>query len=150
MNPYTYSFLDTYATISGPGGSAIALGHGAGVAEEGITIEFSEDNDTMQIGADGKYAHSLHASKAGIITVRLLKTSPTNALLSALYNVQKTSSTLSGKNIIVLTNVASGDNYTCQGCAFTKHPGNSFAKVAGMIDWVFNSGHIDPLLGAGV
>ena len=36
--------------------------------------------------------HSLHADKSGTITVNLLKTSPTNAKLSVMYNAQSLSS----------------------------------------------------------
>ena len=42
----TYSFLDVQATIVGPGG-AFSLGSGAGVAEEGISIEPTGEIDTM-------------------------------------------------------------------------------------------------------
>lgn len=142
----TYSFEDVKATLSGPGG-IIPLGDGAGVAEEGISIEFAEETDTMQIGADGSVAHSLHASKAGKVTVRLLKTSPTNALLTALYNFQRTSSLNFGQNMIVITNVVTGDVYTCTQAAFARYPHNTYAKEAGTMDWEFLAGRIEPTLG---
>lgn len=144
-----YSFTDTQATLTGPGG-LIQLGNGGGAAEEGITIEPIEENVSMQVGADGSWAHSLIASKAHRITVRLLKTSPTNAQLDAMYALQKTSALLTGQNFMQITNTVSGDTYTCQGVAFAKHPSNSYAKIAGMIDWEFIAGQVDSKLGAGI
>ena len=131
-----FSFLDTYATLAGPGGVA-QLANGSGAAEEGVTFEPLEDNVATQYGADGSWAHSLIAPKPFRFTVRLLKTSPLNALLDAMYSLQKTSSLFTGQNFLQLTNLVSGDTYTCQGVAFTKFPSNSYAKVAGMIDWEF-------------
>ncbi|WP_250538812.1 MULTISPECIES: phage protein [unclassified Caballeronia] len=145
----TYSFLNFNASLIGPGG-AISLGAGCGISEEGFTVEFSEDADNMKIGADGTPMHSLNPSKAGKLTVRLQKTSPTNALLSAMYNFQRTSSANWAQNIFTATDTVRGDVYTCQGVAFAKFPKNDFAKEAGMIEWEFNAGIIDPALAAGV
>jgi hypothetical protein len=143
----TYSFLDVKATLSGVGGS-ISLGSGAGCAEEGLSIEYTEETDSMMIGADGKIVHSLHAAKAGRVMIRLLKTSSVNSLLTAMYNLQRTSSLFHGNNIMVITNIATGDIYTCQQVAFARFPNNSYAKEANVIEWEFNVGQIDPTLGA--
>lgn len=145
----TYSFLDVQCAISGPGGSII-LGAGAGNADEGITIEYDEDRDTQTIGADGSAQHSLHASKAGKATVRLLKTSPTNAALSQMANLQFSSAALHGQNTLTLNDTARGDNVTGQLVAFTRHAPSTWAKDAGMNEWTFNIGVLDMLLGAGI
>jgi hypothetical protein len=143
----TYSFLDVAATLSGPGGS-ISLGAGSANSEEGISIEFDEETGTMQKGADGSVVHSLHAVKSGRGTVRLLKTSPVNSLLSSLYNFQRTSSLFYGKNVLVVSNPVTGDVYTCQQVAFAKHPANAWSKDSNVIEWDFNIGVIDPVLGS--
>jgi len=78
---FTYSFKDVHATLAGPGGT-ISLGNGANVAEEGISCEQIEDKTSWQVGADGSVAYSLHAAEIFRVTVRLLKTSPTNQQLS--------------------------------------------------------------------
>lgn len=150
LNPQplaTYSFLDVAATLTGPGAS-ISLGAGAANAEEGISIEFDEETDTMQKGADGAIVHSLHAVKSGRGTVRLLKTSPVNSQLSSLYNYQRSSSLYHGKNVLVVSNPVTGDVYTCQQVAFAKHPANQWAKNSNIIEWDFNIGVIDPVLGS--
>ena len=143
----TYSFLDVKAALVGPGG-ALNLGQGAANAEEGITIEPTEDVDTMTVGADGTPMHSLHADKSGTVTVRLLKTSPVNQKLSQMYAFQTASSSNHGQNTISLSNSHSQDFITCQQVAFKRAPNLTYAKEGGMNEWVFNAGIIDRTLGA--
>jgi len=145
----TYSFLDVHAAIVGVGGS-FSLGSGAGAAKEGITITQTEDIDTMTIGADGQGMHTLHADKSGKVTVRLLKTSPTNALLSAMVAFQRTSGANHGNNTITIVNSTTGDAITCEQCAFSRIPDITYAQEADVIQWVFNSVTINVGLGAGL
>ena len=146
---YTYSFLDTHGAIVGPGGS-INLGAGAGIAEEGITIDPAEDIGSMTIGADGSGMHALHANKSGSVTVRLLKDSPTNSLLQAMYDYQTASSSNYGQNTISFANTVSGDSITCQQVAFARRPSITYAKQAQLLEWKFNCVKIDGILGAGI
>lgn len=145
----TYSFLDVNAAINGPGG-AFNLGQGAGASEEGISIEPSQDVGGMMIGADGTPMHSLYADKSGKITLRLLKTSPVNASLSAMLAFQRTSGANWGQNTISIVDTASGDITTCQSVAFARMPVITYAKDAGMNEWSFNAGILDIGLGGGV
>lgn len=145
----TYSFFDVNASITGPGGS-IPLGYGAGVSEEGITVEMMEDKDTMTIGADGTPQHSLHAGRGGTVTVRLLKSSPTNGLLSAMYDLQTISSALHGFNVVVINNAQSGDIITCTDVGFRKAPNVVYAKEGQFMEWPFNAGVVVSLLGTGL
>jgi hypothetical protein len=142
----TYSFKDVSATIAGPTGSA-NLGFGAAIADEGITIDMLGDKDTMHIGADGTPMHSLHADKSGHITIRALKTSPLNAILQAMYDAQQISSTLWAQNVIIVRENQSGDTTTMQYCAFKKKPNLKYAKEADVLDWEFNAGYVDTVLG---
>lgn len=144
-----YSFLNVNAAIAGPGGAA-NLASGAQVAEEGITIEPVEDKNVMTIGADGAGQHSLVASDARTCTVRLLKTSPINAILMAMYNVQSSSSSLWGRNVITIGDTGAGDAITLQACAFKKVPALTYAKEGGMNEWVFDVVKGDQILGAGL
>ncbi|WP_313048791.1 DUF3277 family protein [Atlantibacter subterraneus] len=142
----TYSFIDVTASMTGPTG-IIDLGYGSANSEEGITVTMAENKNTMTIGADGEVMHSLHAGKAGTITVTLLKTSPTNKKLSLAYNAQSQSSSLWGNNVFVIRNSASGDITTARSCAFQKQPDHANAKEGGTVSWVFDAGKIDQLLG---
>ncbi|ESK40253.1 hypothetical protein P256_00700 [Acinetobacter nectaris CIP 110549] len=142
----TWSFMDTHATLVSDDGS-IDLGYGAAIAKEGITISMSENKNTMTTGADGEGMHSLHCSKSGTITVRLLKTSPANAKLMNLYNTQSASSKKWGKNNFTLNNDASGDNVTGTKLAFQKAPDYNAAEDGATVDWVFDAIKIDMKLG---
>jgi len=144
----TYSFLSVMATISGPGGS-VNLGQGAGAAEEGITITYEEDKDTTTTGADGSIMHSLHAGMTGTITLRLLKTSPSNAILNQMFNFQRQPTGINwGQNVIRVMDVVRGDVASGRGMAFTKHPDVSYAKDPAVMEWAFR-GVVNETLGLG-
>lgn len=142
----TYSFLDVTATLVGPGG-VISLGSGAGISEEGISIEPTGEMGTMMIGADGSGQHSLSGDKSGRIVVRVLKTSPVNAKLNAMSQFQRASAEAYGQNTLVITDTSRGDVVTCRQVAFAKVPSLTFAREAGMNEWEFNAVIIDPALG---
>lgn len=142
-----YSFKDVHATLTGPGGT-VAVGNNAGISEEGIRIEPTEEKDVMKQGADGSIAHSLRATKSGRVIISILKTSPTNAQLMALYNFQIQSSANWAQNTLVISNTTTQDVCTCQQVAFTRLPPNVYSKDAGIIEWEFNCSQIDTVLGS--
>jgi hypothetical protein len=144
----TYSFLDIHAALVGPGAS-ISLGAGAGASEEGITIEPQGDVNTMAIGADGTPMHSLHANKGGHITCRFLKTSPVNRLLAQALAFQRTSASNHGQNTLTVVSAVSGDSITCQAVAFAKTPTVEYGVDGKMLEWRFDAGIIDVVLGGG-
>ena len=151
----TYSFVDNMCAISGPNGN-FNLGYGSCNAEGGISVNMIEDKSTMTIGADGCVMHSLHAGKGATITIRLLKTSPTNALLSQMYamdtgtagNPQATAN--HGQNQISIRDLQRNDVITCQQCAFAKFPDVTYAKEGGEMVWTFHAGVVDFVLGSGL
>lgn len=132
----TYSFLNIQGSFTGPG-FAFEIGAGTGTGEEGITIEMLEDKTDLKIGADGTPMHSLRASNAARITVRTLKVSPLNFLLSAAYNAQKASAALWGQNILRFADVQRGDVITATDMAFARQPTITYAKDANMNEWSF-------------
>jgi len=146
MPQSTYSFLEVTAAIIGPGG-AINLGAGAGPSEEGITIDPSGEMNTMTIGADGSGMHALHADRSGKITFRYLKASPTNALLMAMYNFQRSSGAQHGQNTVTVVDTLRGDVHNCQQVAFTKAPNIGYGREAGMVEWELSAVRIDQTLG---
>lgn len=146
MSSNVYSFLDVVAALAGPGG-ALSLGSGSGNAEEGISIEPTSESNAMQIGADGAGQHSLLADRSGRVLVRLLKTSPVNAALMAMYNFQRTSAANHGQNTITITDTNRGDITTCEQVAFVRRPPLSYAKEAGIVEWEFHAIRITSTLG---
>jgi len=143
-----YSFLNISALMAGPGLVA-NLAAGAASAEEGITIEANAEKNVMTIGADGKGQHSLIADDAAKVTIRLLKTSPANALLMAAYDLQSISSALWGQNVLTITDSGRGDVSVFQSGAFRKKPNINYQKEAGMMEWEFDFIQANTILGAG-
>jgi hypothetical protein len=144
----TYSFQDVAAAIIGVGGS-INLAAGAAVSEEGITIDAVEDKNVMTIGADGSGMHSLVANESAAVTVRLLKTSPVNAQLQLMYNLQTKSSLTHGKNVITVRDVVRGDIIALTNVAFKKRPSVTYAKEGGIMEWTFDAIKTTQILGVG-
>lgn len=144
----SYSFLNFNMAIVGPGG-AFSIGNGSGVADEGVTFSPTGAINSMTIGADGQGMHNLSADKSGKVTVRLLKTSPTNALLSLMYAFQTSNAANHGQNTITGVDTARGDTITCFQVAFAKAPDLTYAKEAGLVEWEFDAVRIERLLGAG-
>ena len=142
----TYSFLDVNCVITGTGGSA-NLASGADAADEGIKITPVGEKNTMTIGADGSVMHSLLASTASKIEVSLLKTSPMNAVLMAMYNVQTNLSSLHGKNVIALTILQTGEAIGFTSVAFSSIPDMEYGKEGKIVTWKFNAGKTAAVLG---
>lgn len=134
----TYSFLDVSAVLSGLTGS-VEMGAGASNSEEGITIEAVEDSNVMTIGADGKGFHARIANNAAHVTVKLLHTSPVNGILMGMYEAQKASSQLHGKNTIAVLDTNRYDVVTLTEVAFKKRPTLTFNKAGEMKEWTFDA-----------
>jgi hypothetical protein len=83
--------------------------------------------------------------------VRLLKTSPVNALMSAMANADFQNSLNWGNNTISALQHASGDVYTCAGCAFVRLvPNNNYAVEGGALEWEFDIAQMNAMLAAGI
>src|SRR5271157_2183390 len=146
----TFSFLDVVATLSDINGNSISLGYGAGVSAEGITVEMIADKDILTIGSDGTPMHSLIASNAATILVRILKSSPTNNQLSVVYNQQKFNPSLWGQNVLSIRDILQGDVITAETVSFSKQPTVNYQESAGTQEWRFLAGSLTELLGPGL
>lgn len=145
----TYSFQDIVASITGPNGT-VNIGAGSCATDGGLSIVMVEDKSTMTIGADGCVMHSLHAGKGANVTVRMLKTSPTNSILSQMYKGDTTNSGEHGQNTISIRDLQRNDVITAQQCAFAKFADVTYAKDGGEMVWTFHAGIVDFDLGAGL
>ena len=141
----TYSFLSVSASISGPNGS-FSLSNGN--TEGGITIAMRGPKNTLTVGADGSGMNSLHADNSATVTVRLLKVSPTNALLNAMYDADRVDPTSWGQNVIKLRDINLGDDVTATGCAFQKQPDLTYDKEGPALEWVFDVATVHEDLGS--
>jgi len=145
----TYSFINFCVGIEGPALAIPNLASGAGAAKEGVTFTLREDKTTLLMGADGTGMHSLHAGNSATGEIRLLKTSPYNALLSAAFEVQAANSSNWGQNIIYFHAYGSEDTGTAWGCAFTRFPTLTYAEDGGINTWSFTCVGFKAILAAG-
>ena len=143
-----YSFLDVQATISGPGGSFDLAS--AGVSDEAFRVRMDGPKNTKTMGAGGAGMHSLHASKAGVIEISLLKTGIGNAQLNQLYNFQQTSAANWGQNTLTIINPVSGDSVTAIFGAFDKQSDLGYSTEGGLNVWPLSFIEIDEVLGNGL
>ena len=144
----TYSFQQVVASIVGPGGN-INVGAGAGISADGITIETVGQKNNMITGADNSGTHSLISVDASTTTIRILKTSPTNAQLMNMYQLQKLSSATWGANLITLRDSARGDLAILAKAAFQNPPNLTYATEAGFNEWIFDVLDTTIILGTG-
>jgi hypothetical protein len=143
----TYSFLNIQASVQGPG-LAAQIGSNSGAAKDGLSTAFDEDKTSVTTGADGSIMTSLRASMTGRITIRLLKTSPINAVLNAAFNFQRSSAANTGQNNLRVVDKARGDVVTGRQMSFVKHPDNVWSEEGNILEWTF-IGIVNETLGAG-
>lgn len=143
-----YSFLSVQAAIVGPGLNA-QIGSSSGAAKEGLSTEWDEDKATVTTGADGTIMNSLKASMTGRITIRLLKTSPLNAVLMNAFNFQRVNAANWGQNVINVNDVARGDVVTGRSMSFVRGPNNVWAEEGNILEWSF-IGIVNEILGVGL
>lgn len=142
----TYSFLSVTASLTGATGS-VDLSYGASIAKEGITVTPTGSRNTMTVGSDGEVMHSLKADKSGTVTVRLLKTSPQNKKLMSMFNSQQLSTSAWGNNVITIRQRDANDMIVCRSVAFQNIPTITYAEEGGLMEWTFDCGKIDGILG---
>lgn len=144
----TYSFLTVQASIIGPGVNA-QIGSSSGAAKEGLSLSFDDDKNKITTGADGSIMTSLIASMTGKIIIRLLKTSPINAVLNNGFNFQRSNPANSGQNIIRITDTSRGDVGSGAQMSFLKMPDNGWSEEGNTLEWTF-IGIVNEVLGAGL
>jgi hypothetical protein len=70
-----------------------------------------------------------------------------NAQLQLMMNFQTASSATHGQNTLTITDKVRGDVVVAQQVAFKRYPDLTFAKDAGVNEWVFEAVTIDRALG---
>jgi len=83
-----YSFQDTVMVINGVEITGWADG------DDVIDIERRSDSVTDKMGADGQMMISVGTDKSGTVKVKLMQTSPSNAMLTNIMSLQEASGSL--------------------------------------------------------
>jgi hypothetical protein len=112
-----------------------------------IKIEYNEDNVTLKVGTQGDAVRTINQNRSAKITVTLLQSSPTNALLSELVLADRPRdrnkpagkgagpSTVRDLNGTMLARA--------QNTWITKSPMAEYAKESGTREWVFETDDLD-------
>ena len=118
----------------------------SGFAEDTyVKAERSEDAFTKKVGVDGEVSRSRQHNKSGELTISLMQSSPSNAVLSGFALLDETK----GAGVVpVLVQDFSGTSiYISTKAWIRKHPAAEFGKEVGNREWVFDCDVLDPFTG---
>lgn len=107
-----------------------------------ITVEHDEDDWTLVTGVDGEGTRSKTSQRSATITVALMQSSETNALLSAARTADIAApGGIGGKPLLIKDN--SGTSlYSAQSCWIQKAPTAELNREATTREWVFRTDNL--------
>ena len=138
MTLKTYS-ADEVAVIFG----GLDLNSGAG-PDEFLSIEYDEDDFSLQIGVDGEGARSKTNNRSATITVTLMQTSNINAALSAANSADRNTpgGIVHPLLITLLTSLVAGattDKFVAVTAWIQKSPTRAYGRETGTREWVIRT-----------
>jgi hypothetical protein len=113
---------------------------------EFITIEFPE-SFTLQKGSDGDNTRSRTNDTTARVTIKLMQSSPSNDILSALYNADRLARNGAGVGAFMVKDNQGRSLYVAPACWIVKHPDVSFDREAQPREWVIDVSDIQPFTG---
>lgn len=101
------------------------------------SIEPAGDDATLYVGADGSATRGMTNNNSATITVTLSQSSPTNALLSAMSKVDRT--TGQGVRPMLVKDINGADLHLAPKCWIKKRPGREYGNAVKTRAWVFET-----------
>lgn len=111
-----------------------------------VTIEMNEDAWNLYVGSDGEGARSKSNNRSGTITIRLMQTSSSNEILSALYKSDDVGD--AGITNILIKDSSGSTLAMAENAWIRKLPAVDFARESGEREWVFESDNIQVFVGS--
>jgi hypothetical protein len=111
-----------------------------------VQIEYESDAFTDKAGVDGEVSRSKTNDFRATVTIRLMQTSPSNALLSVLHNSDKNTPGGVGVGPFYLQDFSDGITgalYLAEKCWIAKAPDSSWAREAGVREWKIRCAKLD-------
>ncbi len=107
---------------------------------EQILVEANEDAFSLLMGAQGEGARTRSRDRSARVTVRLLQTSITNDVLSAILALDR----LAGEGILTLmVKDNSGRSlHLAESAWVVREPASPFGDEAGAREWIFETDHM--------
>ncbi len=118
-----------------------------GFAEDGLTVAFDEDSFMLNTGADGEQTRSRSNNESALITLRLMQTSESNAVLNNFYQADKAGGT--GKFAFLIKDLNGSELHAAEEAWVQKPPEAAFGKESATREWTIRCGRMTSIFGAG-
>ncbi len=114
---------------------------------EFLTIEWTTDRFVSQVGTDGEVTRSRSGDYRATATIRLMQTSDSNDLLSALAASDRLARNGAGVGAFLVKDNQGRSLYTAANCWVRRTPNPSFDREATEREWVIEIANLDDFTG---
>jgi len=134
----TYNFKQVATIFNGHEISGFAEG-------TGIVVTRDEDAFTLTVGSSGEPVRSKSNNKSGTMTITLLQSSDSNAILSGLAELDELSG--GGQGPFLVKDNSGGSLAVAESAWVQKKPAAEYAAESGNREWVFRTGNLSHFIG---
>lgn len=110
-----------------------------------VAVEYEEDLWTKQVGADGHVARSKTNNATARVTVRLMQTSMSNDMLSAIAQLDRHAN--EGVFPLMIKDNSGRSLHVAESAWITRPPNSEYAREAGTREWAFDTGQLESFVG---
>ena len=110
-----------------------------------VTVARDEDAFSLQIGTNGEGVRSKSNNKSGTFTFTLLQSSASNAILSAIAQLDEL--TNAGVFPAMVKDNSGSSIHTAETAWIQKVPDSEYSKEAGPREWVIRTNNLQPFVG---
>jgi hypothetical protein len=112
-----------------------------------VRVERDEDTFTKKTGVDGEVTRTRNMNRAGSVTLTLMQSSASNAVLAVLALADEIAP--NGASILPMTVKDNAGNslHFAESAWIRKPPASEYAKEAGTREWVFDTGKMKDYVG---
>jgi hypothetical protein len=110
-----------------------------------VSIEFNEDQFSLQMGTDGEGTRSKSNNYSARVTISLMQTSDSNQVLQGFWNSDRLSD--SGIFPFLLKDNSGRTIYAAEQMWVAKQPSAEFGREAGAREWVLETDNMVPFEG---
>lgn len=114
---------------------------------EFLTIEWTTDRFTSTAGTDGEVTRNRSGDFRATATVRLMQTSDSNDLLSALANIDRRARNGAGVGAFLVRDNQGRSLYTAANAWIRRPPNVSFDREATVREWVIEIANLEDFTG---
>ena len=107
-----------------------------------INAEYNEDLYALKVGADGEATRSRNNNNSGRVTLTLLATSPSNAALSSLFNLDLFTPGAVGTGPLLIKDRSGSTIVSAETAWIVKPPAMEFAREASEREWILETDNL--------